>query len=182
MIKASFGFTSICMMSVVGLFQPVCADSANNLVTIATVGATHSLTNIHQKPLPKLNVHDQAHLKQIAQAQADKAIAGMYHVSTPSMQVGYVQSHHIKEIKGFEHPFAIVGCDAKSMQWLSHYADRLNQLQSSVYIVNCDSKTTYEQIKQLIKGQVLAVPGQEFAQQFHIKHYPFLVTHNMISQ
>jgi integrating conjugative element protein (TIGR03765 family) len=173
MVKRYFGSYLLLMVGISWLFNTAYADKSSTLTTIATVGETHSLTNTHQTPLPVIDVNDHAQIKKIAQSQAKRAVASIYQVSTPSMQVGYVKSHQIKDIKGFESPFAIVGCDQKSLQWLTHYANKLNSLHTSIYIVNCDSKNTYEQIKQLIKGQVLAVPGQEFAKRFQVKHYPF---------
>jgi integrating conjugative element protein (TIGR03765 family) len=109
-------------------------------------------------------------------------ITSTFKVSTPSMHVGKVQSHAIKNVAGFTQPIFVLGCDKISAKWVSFYQVRLKKLHAIGYVVNCAGKQEFLKLKGISNLPLMTIQGDAIKERFHLANYPFLLTREYISQ
>ena len=110
-----------------------------------------------------------------------KELAARYKINTPSLTVGLVKSHVISN-KSVTTPIVLVGCDGVSGQWLKHYDSKLLAMHPIGYVINCKGEAAYERLRAQSHITLVPTTGGVFAQRFHLKHYPVLITKSGVFQ
>ncbi|MBX9706093.1 MAG: integrating conjugative element protein [Gammaproteobacteria bacterium] len=81
------------------------------------------------------------------------------------------------------HPLFIVGDDKESKAWLTQYQKRLIAIHAQGFVVNVESANTMNALQQKFPQlPMMAIPGDGLAQWLHLKHYPVLISNNVIEQ
>ncbi|RIJ09684.1 integrating conjugative element protein [Pseudomonas sp. 91RF] len=79
--------------------------------------------------------------------------------------------------------FFLVGDDPMSKSWLKQRHSRLVALKAVGLVVNVQSKTALEQLRQVAPGLKLSpVSADDLAQRLKLQHYPVLITADRLEQ
>jgi integrating conjugative element protein (TIGR03765 family) len=112
---------------------------------------------------------------------SDDFVPKLFPVHTPELTPGAVTRQSTSLF--LPHPFFILGCDARSTQWLSQYHPRLRQIGAVGLVVEAPSLADFQALSAVAKGLRLSpVNASQLAQQLSIRHYPVLVTASLIEQ
>ncbi|MBX9704959.1 MAG: integrating conjugative element protein [Gammaproteobacteria bacterium] len=107
-------------------------------------------------------------------------IAG-YPVRSTLLSPGNVESISVHVV--LTHPLFIIGDDARSKAWLVHYQKRLIMVRAQGLVVNIESHDAMTALQQqFTELPLIAISGDAIAQWLHLKHYPVLISNNMIEQ
>lgn len=80
-------------------------------------------------------------------------------------------------------PLFVVGDDAYSLSWLTHYAPILKKVQAVGLIVSASSQSALKRISDAAKGvRLYPVNGDALSTRFGLTCYPVLISHNIIEQ
>jgi integrating conjugative element protein (TIGR03765 family) len=172
MIKLTLTAISVCTVSMA---------FAGDLKAIADVGATTQLqVSTKQNQLAKQLENPQFRAEFI-ESQLQQFEANRYQIKTPELTIGEISTYKVAH-KYLPKPFALVGCDRTSMQWLEQNAQELIKNKPDIYVINCDGKADFNTLKELVPLKFLAINGSQFAKVYNLKHYPVLVTKELIAQ
>ncbi len=78
-------------------------------------------------------------------------------------------------------PLFIVGDDALSINWMKKNARELTQLNAAGFLVNCSGQAEFDAISNATRLPLTPINGDDFAELFHIKNYPVLITRASIN-
>lgn len=102
-------------------------------------------------------------------------------VITPSMTPGYVDVRRLPI--PVSQPICIVGDDQRSRHWLRTKATLLKESGFICFVVNVHNAIALARLQRLVPGVSLApIPGQVFAKDWGIKHYPVIITNKGVGQ
>jgi integrating conjugative element protein (TIGR03765 family) len=111
----------------------------------------------------------------------DGFAAHLFPVHTPELTPGDFNPQATQLL--LPQPFFIIGCDARSRQWLGRYQGRLAQIGAVGLVVEADSLAEFQDLSSLANGLRLSpVQGSQLAKQLGISHYPALVSASRIEQ
>ena len=80
-------------------------------------------------------------------------------------------------------PIFLIGDDASSRQWLIQRAAVLRELNAVGLVVNVESSTALEELRQLAAGlQIAPTSGDQLAELLGLQHYPVLITATGLEQ
>lgn len=80
-------------------------------------------------------------------------------------------------------PLFLVGDDPRSRHWLQQRYSTLRELGAVGLVVNVDTPTALDQLRQLTPGLTLSpVSADDLAQRLNLHHYPALITAGAIEQ
>jgi integrating conjugative element protein (TIGR03765 family) len=125
-------------------------------------------------------LQDPAYRAKIVKEQVKNEIAKMHVVETPELTVGKVETVQVK--RDIYQSIGLVGCDKISQKWLVMHADQFKKYSPMFYVVNCPSDKAFKELQASTKYSMMAVNGAEFANVFKLKHYPVLITKEMVTQ
>ncbi len=120
--------------------------------------------------------------EKIAQLQPKNAVLPeIFPVRSPALTPGKVMPKPIQVT--LPHPLFIVGDDAMSKAWLREYQQRLAKLRAKGYVVNVSSKEAMQTLTFVFNHlSLMAIPGDSLAKNLGLKHYPALISNNLIEQ
>jgi integrating conjugative element protein (TIGR03765 family) len=104
-----------------------------------------------------------------------------YHISSKELTPGSVEKRTIN-LPDLPKPIFIIGDDDFSMQWLDKYADALRKAGAIGFIVQLKDFDTYKSIKDKYRLNLFPKNGDALAKKFQVKHYPVLISKNLIEQ
>ncbi len=176
----------------------VVANNAHATHLIQQYLKTHPLTDIYlikqqEQIADKLNQLQQLQQKstqklfdQITmQTPKETALPKIYPIRSEHLIPGKIKSRTIQTAlpEPIPEPIFIVGDDALSKTWMNHYQRRLLSLHAKGFVVNVASKEKMAALrKQFSTLPLMPMPGDAFAQWLHLKHYPVLISNNLIEQ
>ncbi|WP_394230506.1 integrating conjugative element protein [Shewanella colwelliana] len=107
----------------------------------------------------------------------------MLPVITPQLTPGKIKFTTTNKVTTAQlpRPLFIVGDDALSHKWLTHYEQKLKSLNAIGIIVNVKTVQGLNRFKQY-SLQMYPVQAHDFANTFSIKHYPVLINDGKLSQ
>ena len=155
---------------------------AGDYVDVGSFGNTTDVqSTADQKDLELArNLQNPTFRKKYMKEQVQEGLAKLYQVSTPELKVGPVETKEIK--RDIPQNVALVGCDEMSKKWLRQNAQQLSDYKPMVYVVNCDSKKQFDELKAVSNLPMMAINGSEFAKLYNLKHYPVLLTKDLVTQ
>ncbi|MCW5588119.1 MAG: integrating conjugative element protein [Legionellales bacterium] len=120
--------------------------------------------------------------EKIAKTQPKNAVLPkVFPVRSPALTPGKVMSKPIHVT--LPQPIFIVGDDAMSKAWLRQYQQRLAKLRAKGYVVNVSSKEAMQALTAAFSHlSLMAIPGDSIAKNLGLKHYPALISNNLIEQ
>lgn len=102
-------------------------------------------------------------------------------ISSSMMSVGKVVNRKI--INRMPRTICVVGDDKRSKKWVKDNRSKLSASNALCIVVNVKSESRFKSIKALAPDvDFQALNGDIFAKQLKIKHYPFLLNKNLLSQ
>ncbi|GIU42887.1 hypothetical protein TUM4438_10490 [Shewanella sairae] len=109
--------------------------------------------------------------------------AQMLPVKTPQLTPGKIEFTNVNQSTSAQlpRPLFIVGDDALSHRWLTHYEDKLKSINAIGIIVNVTTEQGLNRFKQY-SLQIYPVQGHDFAKTFSLKHYPVLIHDGRLTQ
>jgi integrating conjugative element protein (TIGR03765 family) len=149
-----------------------------SLATISVDGPVYPL-----KPYFDIKQINTAYVKPTAKLGAAN-IADMvqFPLATSNLIAGKASTRRVTHPE-LTQPFFLIGSDAASQDWLSHYAKRLKALHAVGFLVQADTKQDWQKMQLLAHGlPLIPTNGDIFAKRFSVKHYPLLITNNLIEQ
>lgn len=120
--------------------------------------------------------------EKIARTQPRAAILlNVFPVRSSRLTPGKVITKHIQAT--LSQPIFIVGDDAMSKAWLRQYQQHLAKLRAKGYVVNVPSKEAMQALTASFSHlSLMAIPGDSIAKNLGLKHYPALISNNLIEQ
>ncbi|PIQ43238.1 MAG: hypothetical protein COV52_01855 [Gammaproteobacteria bacterium CG11_big_fil_rev_8_21_14_0_20_46_22] len=105
----------------------------------------------------------------------------VYPVRSEALTPGKVVSRPIQAT--LPNPIFIVGDDAASKAWLQKYRSRLVQLHATGFVVNVSSRDAMQALTKAFSHlSLLAIPADSIAKNLRLKHYPALISDQLIEQ
>ncbi len=99
------------------------------------------------------------------------------------LKPGKLRSHHWRSAKFMSTQIAMLGYDRLSVQWLQKNKKKLEQQKVIIMVVNVKTQKQFNKIKAFLPdNQVMAMSGDDVAQQLQIKYYPVLINARGIEQ
>ncbi len=102
-----------------------------------------------------------------------------YTVKTTTLSPGNVASTMAEN--NITQPIFIVGDDALSLNWMKKNADELEKINAAGFLVNCNGQAEFDAISNATRLSLTPMNGDDFAELFHIKNYPVLITRASIN-
>jgi integrating conjugative element protein (TIGR03765 family) len=85
-------------------------------------------------------------------------------------------AHHAIRAPGLT-PIFLLGDDARSREWLRTHAEKLRALHAVGFVVQVDSESALQRLRQLAPDLTLTpASGEDLAQRLGLTHYPVLLT------
>lgn len=155
------------------------------LPVIAKLGQTQMLPKQAMPFISSTDVIDQIKRQQML---ANVTVPNDYHMPTltpiysSQLTVGKVINHVI-HFAGLSHPLFLVGSDPVSKRWLIRYHDRLVQLNAVGILVQAQHPSDVDAMQALADGlTLLPMSGDAFAKLLSLKHYPVLISSQVVEQ
>jgi integrating conjugative element protein (TIGR03765 family) len=80
-------------------------------------------------------------------------------------------------------PIFIIGSDDLSKAWLKEHKESLQRLKAIGFLVEVQDQSTFEIMSNMVQGLVMVpLSGDQMAAQWHIEHYPVLISQQAIEQ
>ncbi len=106
---------------------------------------------------------------------ATTLFSALFPIITPSLSPGDVALSRMP--LAITSPICIVGDDARSMRWLRARSTRLLKVDAVCFAVNVKNERRWRVLLEAAAGVPLSpVPGDTFATQFGLTHYPVVIT------
>ncbi|MBL4636208.1 MAG: integrating conjugative element protein [Kofleriaceae bacterium] len=103
-------------------------------------------------------------------------------ISTPNLSPGYVKKRGINQ-PYLTNPIFLFGNDEFSYKWLLKNKALLIRIDAIGMLVEVESRQELERISHAAKGlKIIPAPAVDLAKQFHLKHYPVLISKQFIEQ
>ena len=116
------------------------------------------------------------------QQYADNGLANYLPFQTPGLTPGVVKPTAMY-FPSVTTPVFLLGCDARSENWLLQHRTQLTQMHALGLIVQCDSQQDIERLQQLGQGITLVpTPAKPFVTRYGLTHYPVLITQEGLLQ
>jgi integrating conjugative element protein (TIGR03765 family) len=115
--------------------------------------------------------------------QIPKSIAqSILPVRTPTMSPGKVDAYTVN-LTQMSRPFFIIGSDSFSQKWLAKHAQKLVQLGAVGMLVQAETEADLRRIADLGPDlRIAPVNGTDVAKNLHLKHYPVLISSQVVEQ
>lgn len=114
-------------------------------------------------------------------AESDGFAEKLFPIHTPELSPGEVMATPTQLL--LPQPLFIIGCDARSRQWLSQFSGRLQQIGAVGLVVEAETLADYQAMVALAPGLRLSpAPASQLAQQLALRHYPVLISASRIEQ
>ncbi len=150
---------------------------AEQLPVIYDSGHARPLSDFIQAPhlaLPQA-------LPEVNLAESDGFAEKLFPIHTPELSPGEVMATSTQLL--LPQPLFIMGCDARSKQWLSQFSGRLQQIGAVGLVVEAQSLADYQAVAALAPSLRLSpAPASQLAQQLALSHYPVLISASRIEQ
>lgn len=109
-------------------------------------------------------------------------VDGILPIRTPEMSPGTVEARAVN-LPMIPAPFFIIGSDQRSKQWLVRYREKLVQLGAVGMLVQAETEQDLKDIADIaLDLRVAPVNGAGVAKNLGLKHYPVLVSWQVIEQ
>jgi integrating conjugative element protein (TIGR03765 family) len=165
------------LVAFVGLFCLLSPVSAEQLPVIYDSGNARPLSDFIKAP----NLAVPQALPEVNLAESDGFAEKLFPIHTPELSPGEVMATPTQLL--LPQPFFIIGCDARSRQWLSQFSGRLQQIGAVGLVVEAQSLADYQAVAALVPGLRLSpAPASQLAQQLALRHYPVLISASRIEQ
>jgi integrating conjugative element protein (TIGR03765 family) len=120
-------------------------------------------------------------LPEVNLAESDDFSEKLFPIHTPELSPGEVMATSTQLL--LPQPLFLLGCDARSRQWLSQFSGRLQQIGAVGLVVEAQSLADYQAVAALAPGLRLSpAPVSQLAQQLALRHYPVLISASRIEQ
>jgi integrating conjugative element protein (TIGR03765 family) len=120
-------------------------------------------------------------LPEVNLAESDGFAEKLFPIHTPELSPGEVMATSTQLL--LPQPFFIIGCDARSRQWLRQFSGRLLQIGAMGLVVDAQSLADYQAVAALVPGIRLSpTPASQLAKQLALRHYPVLISASRIEQ
>lgn len=163
------GFVALfCWLSPVGAEPlPVIYDSGKARPLSDFIKAPHLAV---PKVLPEVNL-----------TESDDFSEKLFPIHTPELSPGEVMATSTQLL--LPQPLFLLGCDARSRQWLSQFSGRLQQIGAVGLVVEAETLADYQAVASLAPGLRLSpAPASQLAKQLALRHYPVLISASRIEQ
>lgn len=160
-----------------GLFCWLSPVGAEPLPVIYDSGKARPLSDFIKAP----NLAVPQALPEVNLAESDDFSEKLFPIHTPELSPGEVMATSTQLL--LPQPLFIIGCDARSRQWLSQFSGRLQQIGAVGLVVEAQSLADYQAVAALAPGLRLSpAPASQLAKQLALRHYPVLISASRIEQ
>lgn len=150
---------------------------ASQLIELGTVGKTKSAEEYYINLSfrdSKVNAEKASKLLQAARDSISKET--FFPLVPTSMQPGVMKGFKFKKRKKIK-PFAVVGTDSLSVEWLRFRFDKLVELKAPIYVVEVKSFHQLRLFSSKFSGlKFVPSSGDGIGKELKVGAYPFLVT------